>query len=58
MGPRVTSLLKDLLGLDNLVNLCFRGIGLCIHDIDARGAEPGDDQVASLEERVTSDRSP
>src|SRR5206468_4085891 len=56
MGPRVARLLEYLLGLDDLVNGCLGGIGLHIHDIQTRGAEPGDDQVAPLEERVAGQR--
>ncbi len=56
MGPRVARLLEHLLGLDDLVNGCLGGIGLHIHDINARGTEPGDDQVAPLEEGVASQR--
>ena len=56
MGPRVAGLLEHLLGLDDLVDLRLGGIGLRIHDINARGAEPGDDQVAPFEERVARER--
>ena len=56
MGPRVARLLEHLFGLDDLVNGCLGGIGLHIHNIQARGAEPGDDQVAPLEERVAGQR--
>jgi len=55
VGPRVAGLLEHLLGLDDLVNRGLGGIGLCIHDINSRGAEPGDDQVAPLEERVAGE---
>src|SRR5450631_3520384 len=56
VGPRVAGLLEHLLGLDDLVNLRLGGIGLRIHDINARGADPRDDQVAPLEERVAGER--
>src|SRR5262249_25077993 len=48
VGPRVTGLLEHLLGLDDLMNFGFSGIGFRIHDINARGAKPGDDQIAPL----------
>ena len=48
VGPRVAGLLEHLVGLDDLVDFCRGGIGLRIHDINARGAEPGNDQVAPL----------
>src|SRR6516164_5190863 len=44
--PRVSGLLEHLLGFDDLVNPCFRRIGLCIHDINPRGAESRNDQKA------------
>jgi len=56
VGPRVTGLLEHLLGLDNLMNFCLGGIGLRIHNVDTRRAESGDNQVASLEERVSGER--
>src|SRR5215510_396005 len=55
VGPRVAGLLEHLVGLDDLVDACLGGIGLRIHDINPRGAEPGDDQVAPLEEGVASE---
>ena len=56
MGPRVAGLLEHLVGLDDLVDLCAGGVGLRIHDVNARGAEPGDDQIAPLEERMAGER--
>ena len=48
--PRIVRLLEHLLGLRDLVNLRPGGIGLRIHDINARGAKPADDQVALFEQ--------
>jgi hypothetical protein len=45
-----TGLLEHLLGLNDLVNFCLDGIGLRINDINTRGAKPGDDQIAPLQE--------
>jgi len=56
MGARVAGLLEDLLGLNDLVNACFGWVGLRIHDINTRGTEPGNDQIAALEKRVTGER--
>ena len=42
VGPRVAGLLEHLLGLDDLVDFCLGGIRLRIHNINTRGAEPGD----------------
>jgi hypothetical protein len=56
MGSRVAGLLEHLLGLDDLVDFCPRGIGLGIDDIDTRGAKPGDDQIPALEECVAGER--
>src|SRR5262249_61543058 len=56
VGSRVTGLLEHLFGLDDLVDFCLRGIGLRIHDINSRGAKPGDDQVAPLEEGMAGER--
>src|SRR5205085_2368549 len=56
VGPRIAGLLEDLVGLDDLVNFCLGWIGLRIHDINARGAEAGDDQVAPLQERMARER--
>src|SRR3984893_1541167 len=56
VGPRITGLLEDLLWLDDLVNFCLGGIGLRVNDINARGADPGDDQVTALYERVAGER--
>ena len=54
--PRVAGLLEDLLGLDDLVNLRLRGIRFGIHDVNSRGADAGDDEVAPLEECVPGER--
>ena len=54
--PRVPGLLEHFLGLDDLVDRRFGGIGFGIHDINARGAHPGNDQVAPIEERVAGER--
>src|SRR5258705_7088696 len=48
MGPRISGLFKDLLGFDNFVNLRFGGIRFRIHDINSRGTDPGDYEVAPL----------
>src|SRR6185437_11642730 len=56
MGPRVAGLFKDLLGLDDLVNLRFSWIRFGIHDINSRGADTGDDKIAPLQERVPGER--
>src|SRR5882762_2368499 len=56
VGPRVAGLLEYLLGLDDLVDFCLGGIRLRIYDINTRGAESGDDQVAPLKERVAGER--
>src|ERR1700687_2704282 len=56
VGPRVAGLFKDLLGLNNLVNLRFGGVRFRIHDINARGPDPGDYKVSSLEERAPRER--
>ena len=53
---RVARLLEDLLGLDDLVNRRLGGIGLGVHDINARGAEPGNDQIAPFEKGVAGQR--
>src|SRR5215510_2929127 len=53
--PRVAGLLEYLLRLDHLVNLWLGGIGFCVDDIDTRGAQPRDDQVAPLEECVAGE---
>src|SRR4029434_9412006 len=45
VGARIAGLPEHLVGLDNLVNLCLGGIGLCVNDINARRADPGNDQV-------------
>src|SRR5947209_16340187 len=50
--PRIAGLLEHLLGLDDLVDLGLRRIGLGVDDINARGADAGDDQVAPLEKGV------
>src|SRR5262249_18000877 len=55
MGPRVASLFEYLLRFDDLVNLRFGGFRLRIDDINARGPDPGDDQVASFEECVAGE---
>src|SRR5260370_31663986 len=56
VGPRVAGLLKDFIGLDDLVNICLGGIRLRIHDINPRGPDAGDYEVAPLEERVPCER--
>src|SRR5262245_3340788 len=55
VGMRAVGLFGQLVGLDDIVDACRGGIVLRIHDITPRGAEPGDDQVAPLEERVASE---
>src|SRR5215467_15156152 len=54
--PRVARFIEHFLGLDDLVNFRLCGGGLRIYDINARGAEPWDDQVAPLEKRVARER--
>src|SRR5262245_28124695 len=56
VGARVAGLLEHLFRLDDLVNRGLGRIGLGVHDVYPRGTEPGDDQVSSLEERMTSER--
>jgi hypothetical protein len=50
VGPPIARFLEHLLGLNDLVNRRLGGIGLRIHDINARGARPRDDHP--LEEGV------
>ena len=54
--PRVAGLLEDLLGLDDLVDLRLRRIRLGVDDINPRGPDTRDDQVAPLEEGVAGHR--
>src|SRR6185312_11077363 len=53
---RVPGLCKDFLGFDNLVNFRLGGIGLGIHDINSGGADPGNYEVAPLDEGVPRER--
>src|SRR5450631_1822052 len=56
VGPRVTGLFEDLLRLDNFVNLRTCRIRFGVHDIDSRGPDTGDDEVAPLDERMPRER--
>src|SRR5271169_3472682 len=56
MGPRVTGLFEDFLRFDNFVNLRLGGIRFRIHDINSRGTDPGNYEVAPLEESVPRER--
>src|SRR5690242_7588314 len=54
--PRVSRLSEYLLRLNDLVNARLGRIGLGIHDVDARGTKPGDDEIAPLDKGVSSER--
>ena len=56
VGPRVAGLFEDLLGLDDLMDLRLRWMGLRVHHIDARRADARNDQIAPLEEGVAGER--
>ena len=56
MGPRITRLFEDFLGLDDLMDLGLRWMGLGVHHIDARRADARNDQIAALEEGVAGER--
>ena len=55
MRPRVASPFEHLLRFNDLVNLRFGRIWFRIDDVEARGPDPGDDQVAPLEECVAGE---
>src|SRR6516165_594059 len=54
--PRVARLLEHFLRLDDLVNLRFCRVRLGIHDVDAGGTKPRNDEIAPLDERVPGER--
>jgi hypothetical protein len=54
--PRVAGLFEDFLGLDDLVNPGLRRIRLGIDDVNPRGPDAGDDEIAPLEEGVPGER--
>jgi hypothetical protein len=56
VGPRVTGLFEYLLRFDDLVDLRLLWVGLGIDNINARGPESGDNEIAALEEGVASER--
>src|SRR6516225_1785303 len=50
--PRVTGLLSDVLGLDDLNDLWFARIGIGVENINARRAQAWNDKIAPLDVRM------
>src|SRR5579872_2157557 len=55
MGPAVSSAQGESLRLNDLDDLRLARIGLGIHDMDARGANAGDDEITPLRVRMRSE---
>jgi hypothetical protein len=53
---RIARFVKHLLGFDDLVDLRLRRMRVGVDNIDARGAQAGDDEEASPEEGVAGER--